>query len=417
MDINEMYGIGGGRTAPVEPDGAPSDPAESSAAEEPGTAGDPGDGASEMDAADANEQMPDTPVVAKPTRAAVREIHRLLATGQHPVDTATPFSAGASHALDVEPEGPSERSTKAGLRGLFGALFGSGRSVDHDQDVDDQPRELDEAGTKSGTRPAKDGAGDSDSGGDAKSGWSLPVAPRHLAVGAVFAVVVLIAAVMVGRGGQPEESLPSASAPSKAAVAAPGKAQHDAPITIRRDDVSAVCGPGSSHPFDAFGGKDRAWKCLAPYNGVGQVLTIKLSDGPYVITSIRVVPGYDAADRDGSDLWLKNRQVAKATWRFDGASPVPQVFDGTHAQQSVAVPNAVARVITMTINKTDAPTAAPTGKTSTAQVPGLSPQLPKWLDPSATPLSPTGDSPVQNGGGEEPTAFAVSSIEIVGHVP
>lgn len=409
-----MYGIGGGRTAPVEPDGAPSDPAESSAAAEPDA---PSDGASEITTSDTHEQTEETPVVAKPTRAAVREIHRLLATGQHPVDTATPFSAGASHALDVEPEGPIERAPKTGLRGLFGALFGSGRPVDHDQDVDDQPGELDDAGKNPGSKAAKDGPGESDSGGDAKSGWALPVAPRHLAVGGVFAVVVLIAAVMVGRDGEPQESLPSASAPSKAAVAAPGKAQHDAPITIRRDDVSAVCGPGSSHPFDAFGGKDRAWKCLAPYNGVGQVLTIKLSDGPYVITSIRVVPGYDAADTDGSDLWLKNRQVAKATWRFDGASPVPQVFDGTHAQQSVAVPNAVARVITMTINKTDAPSAAPTGKTSTAQVPGLSPQLPKWLDPSGTPLSPTGDSPVENGGGEEPTAFAVSSIEIVGHVP
>lgn len=414
MDINEMYGIAGERTAAAEPDQAPSEPAETSAIEEPGSAN---DGASEIDLADTTEQTPDTPVVAKPTRAAVREIHRLLASGQHPVDTTSPFSTGASHAVDVDPEAPKTRSPKAGLRGLFGALIGSSRPGDSDQDIDDQPDEPDGAGKKAGSKLAQGGSEDSDAAGKAKGGLALPVAPRHLAVGAAFAVVVLVAAAMVGRGGQPEESLPSASPPSKAAVAPPSKAQHDAPITIRRDDVSAVCGPGSSHPFDAFGGKDRAWRCLAPYNGVGQVLTIKLSDGPYVITSIRVVPGYDAADADGSDLWLKNRQVAKATWRFDGASPVAQVFDGTHAQQSVAVPNAVARVITMTINKTDAPTAAATGKTSTAQVPGLSPQLPKWLDPSGTPLSPVGGGAVENGGGEEPTAFAVSSIEIVGHVP
>lgn len=370
--------------------------------------------------ADRNQQIGPVSSASPPTQSAVEEIERLMAAGAHPVDAATPFLAGTTHAFDdidsAEPEGqPGAGAT--GRRGWLSRLLGgagdtatSTEGEHHDGNPDTADRE-------------QGGVDDSDEAASNDGPRRFPVRPVHAAIGGAFAVAVLVAALMLGRTPGTDSvatTAPMAGAPAPAANPAnPQLGRAQLPIAVEKGDVAAQCESGSTDAYGAFSHEEgAAWKCLAPYDGVGQVLTITLPDGPYVITEVRMMPGYDAADKDGSDLWAKNRVVSKVTWRFDDGTRVPQEFDGSRRQQVVSVPEAVTNRVTVTIQKTDAPAPAETPISASAPAPPIpgGGNLPKWLDDTNwLPSAPGVEN--ANGGNraEEPKAFAISSIEIVGY--
>jgi hypothetical protein len=119
-------------------------------------------------------------------------------------------------------------------------------------------------------------------------------------------------------------------------------------------------------------------------------------------------------------MWIKHRIVSSVVWRFDDKYPQRQDFDGSQKLQPLTVPKRVASIVAMTITKTDAPqqTAPPT------KFAEITPPLPSgsgdknWLDDivGSHGAKPNKPSPINNTDTAEPDAFAISSIEIIGHL-
>lgn len=417
MGVSEIYGVNSPDPGEAKPQGEPSNSAEGG---EFSPSNHHPSHKTEHPLADGDQQIGPVSSASPPTQSAVEEIERLMAAGAHPVDAATPFLAGTTHAFDdVDSGEPGSQSGDGatGGRGWFRRLLGGPGDTAAHPESEGHDGSPDAAG--------RDGAGEDDAD-EAEPGGGprrFPVRPVHAAVGAAFAVAVLVAALMLGRTpGTDSVATTAPMAGSPAPAVNPANPQLDRtqlPIAIEKGDVAAQCESGSTDPYGAFSHEEgAAWKCLAPYDGVGQVLTITLPDGPYVITEVRMMPGYDAADKDGSDMWAKHRVVSKVTWRFDDGTRVPQEFDGSRRQQVVPVSEAVTNRVTVTIQKTDAPAPAETPISASAPTPPVpgSGNLPKWLDDTNwLPSAPGSESADSGNRAEEPKAFAISSIEIVGY--
>lgn len=398
MGIDEIYGVD--ETATPKPDTATptadTDEPLSSLSES-----DPAQSREEDVAESTAEQTPAPPVATPPTRDAVAEIERMLATGGHRVGAAVPFLDSAAHEVDADDK-PSRATKKRGKLATLVDLVLGPQEPDSD-DVDDTDRDDSQAPDSHTEKPATDPT-------PKKFG---PLRSRHLLVAAAFAAVALLGATLVGHS-QTHDDNPAATAAAGAPPAAPAGARDTA---IAPSDVTDPdCGVGSTDPHAAFGNdKHAAWVCLAPYNGIGQILTITLP-GPFMINSIRVMPGFNAAAADNSDMWLKYRTLAQVKWRFDDHNSKVQTFDGSRKEQTIAVPaNTIATVITMTIRKTDAPKAAQTTQTAAIGPPSQSGGNSGWLDNILQGKTSPGQSPQKNANTPEPDAFAVSSIQIIGH--
>lgn len=75
----------------------------------------------------------------------------------------------------------------------------------------------------------------------------------------------------------------------------------------------------------ADGDPATAWRC--PGGTGGQTLTLTF-DGPVSVTGVGLVPGYAKVDEvDGTDRFVENRTVTRATWSFDGGGSAEQVLD------------------------------------------------------------------------------------------
>ncbi|MCA2249728.1 hypothetical protein JF729_18285 [Mycobacterium intracellulare] len=398
MEIDEIYGV----DEPVTP--RPSTTGPTDDATEPQSDPPESDEAESQEESAAERTAGQTPApraATPPTRDAVAEIERMLSTGGHRVGAAVPFLDSAAHNVDADDK--PNRSTKK--RGKLAALIDLvlGPHEPDSDDADDTDRDDSETSDNPADKAAIDPA-------PKKFG---PLRSRHLLVGAAFAAVALLGATLVGHS-QTHEDTSSVSAAAGAPPAAPTGAR-DTPIAPT-DVTDPDCGVGSSDPHAAFGNdKHAAWVCLSPYNGVGQILTITLP-GPFVITSIRVMPGFNAAAPDNSDMWVKYRTLAQVKWRFDGNNAKIQTFDGSRKEQAIATPaNTIATVITMTIRKTDAPKAAQTTQTAAIGPPSQNGGNSGWLDNILQGKTTPGQTPQQNANTPEPDAFAVSSIQIIGH--
>ncbi|MEX7474408.1 hypothetical protein AB4Z39_32475 [Mycobacterium adipatum] len=417
MGVSEIYGVDSADPGDEEPQRESTNSA-SDAEFEPGNSHRTHEGGQPAD--DVNQQIRSVSSASPPTQSAVEEIERLMAAGAHPVDAATPFLGGTTHAFDAADSAglgsqPGDGATggRGWLRRLLGGA-GDAAAPTEDEDLDGSP------GTAERERG---GEGDSDEAAPGAGSRRFPVRPVHAALGAAFAVAVLVAALMLGRTPGTDSAVttaPMAGAPAPAANPAdPQIDRTQLPIAVEKGDVLAQCESGSTDAYGAFSHEEgAAWKCLAPYDGVGQVLAITLPDGPYVITEVRMMPGFDAADKDGSDQWAKHRVVSKVTWRFDDGTRVPQEFDGSRRQQVVSVPEAVTNRVTVTIQKTDAPAPVDTPISASAPAPPIpgGGNVPNWLDDTNwLPSVPGSESASGGDRAEEPKAFAISSIEIVGY--
>jgi hypothetical protein len=394
MGIHEIYGVGEPAAIDLD-DEAPPLADDETAAPGDETAAPAGDESAEHHA----PQTATPPVVATPTRDAVSEIERILAQGDHAVGPAAPFLTGASHLVDDTPPG---KQTKSRIRALWHSLVGD----DHASQAADDPD------------PGADedsGSGDTShepAGADKKPGANSMLRTRHLAVAAAFVVVALLAAIIVGKGATARNETSSDTAPRPSAQAASARDVPIDPLDVKAE----TCNGGSSDPKAAFDkDKKNAWKCLAPYHGVGTILWITLPD-QYVITEVRVLPGFKAAALDGSDQWIKHRVVSSVNWRFDDKFPQRQDFNGSQKIQPLTVPKRVAAIVSMTITKTDAPQQTPPPTKSVGVPPPQPNSRGNWLDDIINShAKPDKSSPISDPNATEPDAFAISSIEIIGH--
>jgi hypothetical protein len=229
-----------------------------------------------------------------------------------------------------------------------------------------------------------------------KENWRRPQVLGSAAAAVVAAVTVTVwAAASSEPAPQPTATL---TAPSAAAAAPPASTPIvDGPIPVK--SASARCPAPSSDPMGAVRpDSTQPWICVRAWGIDGQVLTLTL-DGPYVITAVRIMPGVNA-ELDGQDQWLRYRTLTRVAWSFNdaGRTKIVQSTDNrrellteTVAPADCASPgcSVVASQVALTVEKTTAPAAAPTG---------------------------LGISPAGGGiGAEAATAFGVSRIEIIGH--
>ncbi len=353
---------------------------------------------------DADEDLPQTPpstVAAAPSVDAVRKIEQLLAGEGEPISTSAPFLGGSTHQVDAPDTHAGDQHHKKGvLRALLRGLTG------HEPDSESPERDDFDEPADSPTAP------DSKPEKNAKP----TMRARHLAVIGGGAVAVLAAASVIGTitvSGRSDESGPATPPTSTTAA----KAQRAAPIELLQLRAE-TCGPGSHDPNGAVDkDKKTAWVCIAPYNGVGVVLYISLP-GQFVVTEVGILPGFSGTADDGSDQWIKNRVVSSGIWRFDGKFPQRQTFNGKPTLQSLTVPSKAASVVTLTITKTDAPQAPPSGHQTSSEKPDGSSNSGSWFDGLTKGIQPGGQGSPSNpvaSSAAEPEAFAVSTIEVVGY--
>lgn len=168
-------------------------------------------------------------------------------------------------------------------------------------------------------------------------------------------------------------------------------ADEDAQIPI--GDVTSRCPAGSTNPKLAFDNQmSTAWVCVRSFGLDGQVLRVRLQ-GAYVISSIGIVPGFNAPTSDGKDQWGKHRTVTRVKYSFNDADRTVYNQTTNNVRNEVVTrinPPVLASSVTITILQTAAPTSDP--DTSEA---------PRGGDGARTELDD----------------FAVSSITVNGHRP
>lgn len=245
--------------------------------------------------------------------------------------------------------------------------------------------------------------------------------------GIVIGVPVLVALIVgggvipaVSGGGddkKPAVITPVASAPPKPSPAAPANAD----VIIKPVSVEGPEYPISvESPMDAFSGQPgKGWVC----SGLdGTVLKMTLPE-PMRVREIDVLPGLLGTDKDGAELWAKNRVVTSASFLFDYGEPVLATYDKNKREMQPTIfhdPNnpdrgPITKTITMTILYTEDVSgkgAGLSGSSTTSKTPGLFGDLGGLgtdNQASSAPGASDGDS--------RPATFAIGGIQIMGYSP
>jgi len=206
-----------------------------------------------------------------------------------------------------------------------------------------------------------------------ESRWFLPAAATATAVvliGAAYAVGTTFSGD--GQPGAGETAVPQASRTSGKAHAGPSRPTKSVTVSapggwqgpvqdVHVDAIAADCTapPGTDSaghrvtyvPENAVDGKaDTAWRC--PGSGVGQKLTLRLSDDAD-IAEVGLVPGYAKTDAaSGADRYAENDRVTKVRWTFGDGESVVQRLDpdpALRAMQLVRVPRTTTDTVTLEI--------------------------------------------------------------------
>lgn len=180
-----------------------------------------------------------------------------------------------------------------------------------------------------------------------------PTWKRPALFGAAALVVALI--VMFAFGGNPGSETPKQDEPIVAQEEPESPAKE--PTALMPKNVSASCPPGSTSPSLAFSGKpENAWRC-GRANGIdGEIMNIKF-DKPVCVASVTVMPGWNYISPNGTDHWNENRVVTQILWRLGGQQFI-QKINPTRAGSTYTFPKCVTTsVMSMTIQKTERPSA------------------------------------------------------------
>ncbi|WP_131823642.1 hypothetical protein [Mycobacterium talmoniae] len=400
MDVHKVYGVDASQPA-ADDETADDETADGA----PNPADAPVDDAAQQSKAAPAQQLGNPSATAN----AAAAIDRLLSGAPKPISSAL-VTANSDHGSAGESAEPTKRSgllpslLGERLSRLIGATQTRGGTAGQSDDVDGR-----------GVEPADGNAEEA----AAEPGAESPplLRPKHLILGGVAVVVVLVIAVVIGAAhGRETEPVIGSQADSDTTQHAPtkgGPSQRDKPLRVEISTTKPPrCPAPSTDAANAISGDPtKAWTCTRAYNADGATLNLTLPGGPYCITSVRLVPGWDYTGPDKVDQWLQYRIVSAGVWRFDDGKRAEQKFDGSRKQQHVDIDCALSSTVQLQITKTSL--AAPVAPTTSnaAPLPGLpggwgSINLP---EPSGIG-APSG---AQNSG--EPSAFAVSSLEIIGH--
>jgi hypothetical protein len=342
-----------------------------------------------------------------PSAQATEAIERLMNT-REPITSAIQPVATTTTTPDVS----AARKQKVGL---LAGLFGGGKSRSDRQDADAEPD--DETNKESGqSNPGIEHQSSGEKGHDGDADKSALLGRKHLWVGAAGIVMVVVCALALGAlTGHSGESAPALNRATTATSEAlpSGEQQRDRPISLTVDDPH--CWSPSTDAANAVtGDPKKAWTCTRTFNSDGTRLTIRLAGGPYRISKVRLVPGWDFTGPDQIDQWFKYRTVTTVVWRFDGGSPIEQQFDGSRKQQTKAVSDVFASTVTLRVTKTVVPAASPP---TNSAIPAPNPGFPGGWGSITLPTPSASPTPGISSGqsSAEPKAFAISSIEILGH--
>ncbi|MBU8819258.1 hypothetical protein KL864_25520 [Mycolicibacterium goodii] len=254
------------------------------------------------------------------------------------------------------------------------------------------------------------------------------VAAGFGAVAAAGAVVALVAGVMFYSGGAEQATVPSASIadPSVAvAVAKPATTPAPAPDADREipyiADASGSCPAAGSTPAQTMAGNDprNAFVCVRG-GANGQIITIDLSK-TYIITAIKITPGWVGKDDSDVSQWSQHRVVSTVQYSFNDVDRtfITQDTHNVHGEAVVKVKRVLASKITMLILQTSRPPTQPQNSRAPQQgedglLPGLfgtdAPAPPPVSNPFALAGQPANSDPVD-------AKFAISRLRIIGHEP
>lgn len=225
--------------------------------------------------------------------------------------------------------------------------------------------------------------------------------PRRTALIAAAVLIVVVGAFVLTSGSDsapapaPAYRTPAVAAPTTSAGSAgatnTGAAGggDDQPIKVAA--ASSRCPAGSTNPMQAFDDNLKtAWQCVRTLGIDGQVLQVNLG-GSYVVSSISIVPGFNAVSSDQTDQWPRHRTVARVKYTFNDPdrTSLTQVTNNLRNEVITRVtPPVLATRVTITILGTTAPTG-PAGD----------------------------DSAAGNDAKADTDDFAVSEIHVVGHKP
>lgn len=402
-DYEQVYGLES--SGPKEADPAPETKVEDTPVSAP---------------AKAPDNTSEQPAALSPTAQAAARLSEIRARRGRPISSAV-TSTGSD--ADSPPKATQKQGKKRGLfASMIGAADDSGESaarkaakrkaVQEDRDADNEADEASDT-EESGDADHKDKAGSG-------RGSSL-LRPRHLiafasAVGVVLVVslAVTIGVLSSGGGEQPLASTIGEGASTTTSAAALSARDKPLPIEVAQTDGRGnKCPAPSSDVANAYSpDKTKALTCTRAWNADGAQFTFTLPGGPYVISEVRLKPGYDWTDPDTkTDQWMLYRIVHSATWRFDIGKPVEQVFNGSRRQQPKRIEGVISSTVTLTITKTSLPSPTAPTTSSTASTFGIPGGF------GSIPLPGIG-SPDQTNAHQNPgalTAFALSGLQIMGH--
>ncbi|TEA09225.1 hypothetical protein [Mycobacteroides salmoniphilum] len=403
MDFEEVYGLESASTPEPDPVPPPNPAARESTPAPQAAKG----------AVAQSEQLP----ALSRTAQATARINQIRAERGRPITSAIGGSSGGADSSG----GAAKKSDKK--RGFFASLIAAG---DADED---RPR----GGPTSKGAAAQNNRDDDDKGLDDrdedagadraanKSATKSLLGTRHLIIGGVGIAVALVVAMALVIGilssSSGDRQVASTTGGDGATTTPAAPSARDKPLPIEVDESEAgrpMCPAPSSDVANAYSpDKSKALTCTRAWNADGAQFTFNLAGGPYVITEVRLKPGFDYTDPDTKiDQWALYRIVRMARWQFEVGKPVDQTFNASRKQQSKRVEGVISSKVTLRITKTvppspDAPAATSTGPTF--GFPGGFGSI----------NLPDGSSPAGKGTNGQPsgalTAFALSQVQIIGH--
>ncbi|MEX3649219.1 hypothetical protein [Mycolicibacterium porcinum] len=249
-------------------------------------------------------------------------------------------------------------------------------------------------------------------------------------------VVALVAGVMFYSGGPEQQAVPRDTVADPAAVAVakpvpPPRPSADSDRSIPYNaDARGSCGVGSTSAQTMAGSDPRqAFVCVRG-GADGQVITLDLSK-TYVITAIKITPGWVGKDASDVSQWAQHRVVSTVQYTFNDVdrTPITQETGNVHGEAVVKIKRAdgargvVASNITMLIRQTSRPPAQPEPATEPnpgSNGGGLLPGVFGPASPSGAPVPTSNPFALGNSSANSDPVdakFAISRLEVIGHEP